>query len=57
MQLREVARSMNILISFSNIDMEEGVKVVPKSTVGLLFKRKYPQSMTPFKKFDVFSHA
>lgn len=57
MQLREVARSMNILISFSNIDMEERVKVVPNSTVGVLFKHKYPQSMTPFKKFDVFSHA
>lgn len=48
---------MNKLISFSNINMEERLKVVPNSTVGVLFKPKYPQSVTPFEMLDVFSHA
>jgi len=37
--------------------MGERIKVVPSSTAGLLFKPEYPQSMTPFKKLDVFSHV
>lgn len=48
---------MNIPISLSNMDTEEGIKVVPNSRVGVLFKPEYPQSMTPFKKLDVFPHA
>lgn len=64
MQLCEVARLvmpltflMNILNSFSNIDMEERIKVVSSSTVGVLLKPKYPQSMTCFKKQSVFSYG
>lgn len=37
---------MNIPISLSNIDMEEGIKVVPSTRVGVLFKPEYPVNDT-----------